>query len=128
MLKIYITTGRFLVPHIRFGKRNNKKFPAAETLAFSLDFLFRRDQNHYSNLKTKIVKMCEQILKKTAPQYDSNSLNYKKIRSAIITAANNNDAAINYRLPQKPCERFWQSKTTHGTNRIFGSNKTAVHH
>ena len=32
-------------------------------LAFSLHFLFRRDQNHYSNLTSKIMKMCEQILK-----------------------------------------------------------------
>ena len=41
-----------------------KKFHAAEPLAFSLHFLFRRDQNHYSNLTSKIMKMCEQILKK----------------------------------------------------------------
>ena len=32
--------------------------------AFSLHFLFRRDQNHYSNLTSEIMKMCEQILKK----------------------------------------------------------------
>ena len=51
-----------------------KKFRAAKPLAFSLHFLFRRDQNHYSNLTSKIMKMCEQILeKKTAPQYNSNS-------------------------------------------------------
>ena len=31
---------------------------------FSLHFLFRRDQNHYSNLTSKIMKMCEQIFKK----------------------------------------------------------------
>ena len=63
-----------------------KKFHAAKPLAFSLHFLFRRDQNHYSNLTSKIMKMCEQILKKkkTAPQYNSNSLNCKKNRSAII--------------------------------------------
>ena len=49
---------------------------AAKALAFSLHFQFRRDQNHYSNLFSKIMKMCEQILeKKTAPQYNSNSLN-----------------------------------------------------
>ena len=30
----------------------------------SLHFLFRRDQNHFSNLTSK-MKMCEQILKKT---------------------------------------------------------------
>ena len=41
-----------------------KKFHAAKPLAFSLHFLFRRDQNHYSNLTLKVMKMCEQILKK----------------------------------------------------------------
>ena len=41
-----------------------KKFHAAKPLAFSLHFLFRRDQNHYSSLTSKIMKMCEQILKK----------------------------------------------------------------
>ena len=37
---------------------------AAKPLAFSLHFLFRRDQNHCSNLTSKIMKMCEQIFKK----------------------------------------------------------------
>ena len=41
-----------------------KKIHAAKPLAFSLHFLFRRDQNHYSNLTSKVMKMCEQILKK----------------------------------------------------------------
>ena len=41
-----------------------KKFYAAKPLAFSLYFLFRLDQSHYSNLTTKIMKMCEQIFKK----------------------------------------------------------------
>ena len=41
-----------------------KKSHAAKPLAFSFYFLFRRDQNHYSNLTSKIKKMCEQILKK----------------------------------------------------------------
>ena len=68
--------------YFKFGA---KKFHATKPLAFSLHFLFRRDQNHYSNLTSKIMKMCEQILKKkTAPQYNSNSLNCKKNRSAII--------------------------------------------
>ena len=40
-----------------------KKFHAAKPLAFSLPFLFRRDQNHYSKLTSEIMKMCEQILK-----------------------------------------------------------------
>ena len=68
-----------------YFKIRAKKFHAAKPLAFSLHFLFRRDQNHYSNLTSKIMKMCEQILKKkTAPQYNSNSLNCKKNTSAII--------------------------------------------
>ena len=44
-----------------------KKFLAAQPLAFSLHFLFRRDQNHYSNLTSEIMKMCEQILKRQRP-------------------------------------------------------------
>ena len=62
-----------------YFKIRAKKIHAAKPLAFSLQFLFRRDQNHYSNLTSKIMKMCEQILKKkTAPQYNSNSLRNKK--------------------------------------------------
>ena len=45
-----------------------EKFHAAKPLAFSLHLLFRRDQNHYSNLTSKIMKMCEQIaLKRQRP-------------------------------------------------------------
>ena len=47
-----------------YFKIRAKKFHAAKLLAFTLHFLFRRDQNHYSNLTSKIMKMCEQILKK----------------------------------------------------------------
>ena len=47
-----------------YFKIRAKKFHAAKPLAFSLHFLFRRDQNHYSNLTSKIMKMCKQILKK----------------------------------------------------------------
>ena len=47
-----------------YFKIRAKKFHAAKPLAFSLHFLYRRDQNHYSNLTSKIMKMCEQILKK----------------------------------------------------------------
>ena len=50
------------------------KIHVAKLLAFSLHFLFRRDQNDDSNLTSKIMKMCE----KTAPQYNSNFLNCKK--------------------------------------------------
>ena len=41
-----------------------RKTHAAKPPAFLLHFLFRRDQNHYSNLTSKIMKMCEQMLKK----------------------------------------------------------------
>ena len=47
-----------------YFKIGTKKFHAAKPLAFSLHFLFRCDQNHYSNLTSKIMKMCEKILKK----------------------------------------------------------------
>ena len=40
-----------------------KKVHDALPLAFSLHFLFRREQNHYSILTSKIMKMCENILK-----------------------------------------------------------------
>ena len=49
-----------------YFKIRAKKFHAAKPLAFLLHFLFRRDQNHYSNLTSKIMKMCEQILKKNS--------------------------------------------------------------
>ena len=45
-------------------KLERKKFTPQKPLAFSLHFLFRRDQNHYSNFTSNIIKMCEQILKK----------------------------------------------------------------
>ena len=47
-----------------YFKIRAKKIHAAKSLAFALHFLFRRDQNHYSNLTSKIMKMCEQIFKK----------------------------------------------------------------
>ena len=59
-----------------YFKIRAEKIHTAKPLAFSLHFLFRRDQNHYSNSTSKIMKMCEQIFKKkTAPQYNSSSLN-----------------------------------------------------
>ena len=51
-------------PFSHYFKFRAKKFHATKPLAFSLHFLFRRDQNHYSNLTSKIMKMCEQIFKK----------------------------------------------------------------
>ena len=44
-----------------------QKTHTAIPLAFFLDFLFWRDHNHYSNLTSKIMRMCEQIFKKTKP-------------------------------------------------------------
>ena len=41
-----------------------QKNHAAKSHVFSIHFLFRRDRNHYSNLNSKIMKKCEQILKK----------------------------------------------------------------
>ena len=48
-----------------------------ELLAFSLNFLFRCDQNHYSNLTLNIMKMCEQIFKKLSRT--SSDVQFKKI-------------------------------------------------
>ena len=48
-----------------YFKNRAKKIQTAKPIAFSLHFLFRRDQNHYSNLTSKIMKMWGQILKKT---------------------------------------------------------------
>ena len=50
-----------------YFKIRAEKFHATKPLAFSLHFLFRRDHNHYSNLTSKIMKMCEQILKNERP-------------------------------------------------------------
>ena len=55
-----------------YFKCEAKKFQAEKSIPFSLHFLFRRDQNHYSNLTSKIMKMCEQILKK-----DSSPIQFK---------------------------------------------------
>ena len=54
-----------------FFKIRAKKIYAAKPLAFSLYFLFRRYQNHHSNLTLKIMKMCEQILQKKHSQKNS---------------------------------------------------------
>ena len=67
-----------------YFKIRAKKIHAAKPLAFSLHFLFRRDQNHYSNLTWKIMKMCEQILKKRQRPNTIQILWIVKNRSAII--------------------------------------------
>ena len=39
-------------------------FEAEKPLTFSHNAVFRCDQNHYSKLNSKIMKMCEKILKR----------------------------------------------------------------
>ena len=86
--------------NFKFGA---KKIHAARPLAFSLYFLFRCDQNRYSNLTSKIMKMCEQIFlkKKTAPQYNSNSLNCKKNQEKANNSPSYRCAAIKKTTPLK---------------------------
>ena len=68
-----------------------KKFHAAKQLSFSLHFLFRRDQNHYSNLTSKIMKISEQILKKHSQENSGNEwekmpiLMIKKLEQPYLT-------------------------------------------
>ena len=45
--------------------KQQKNFTRQNHSFFRSTFFFRRDQNHYSNLTSKIKKMCEQILTKT---------------------------------------------------------------
>ena len=51
----------------RYFKIRAKKFHAAKPLAFSLHFMFRHVQNRYSKFTSKIMKMCEQMLKRQRP-------------------------------------------------------------
>ena len=62
-----------------YFKIKAKKLHAAKPLALSLHFLFRRDQNHYSNLTLKIMKMCEQIFKKRQRPKTIKSLKCNKL-------------------------------------------------
>ena len=87
-----------------YFKFRAKKFHAAKALTFSLYFLFRRDQNHHSNLTSKIMKMCVQILKKTPPQYNSNSLNFKN-QETTNNSPSYRCAAIN--KPDLEMNRIW---------------------
>ena len=65
-----------------YFKIRAKKIHAAKSLAFSLHFLFRRDQNPYSNLTSKIMKMCEQILKNIAGRIPEATRSTKTSRKA----------------------------------------------
>ena len=91
-MRIFVQT-----PFSLYFKIRGIKIHAVKPLAFSLHFLFR-DQNHSSNLTSKIMKMCEQILKKkTAPQYNSNSLNCKNQEKA------NNGLSYHFAAIKKTC-------------------------
>ena len=82
-----------------YFKIRARKIHAAKPLAFSLHFLFRRDQNHYSNLTSKIMKMCEQILKKKKKRQRPNTIQILwivKNRSAIIAGWEDEAAIKNY--------------------------------
>ena len=61
------------------SEKSNKNFHAAKSLAFSLPFLSPRDQNHYSNLTSKIMKMCEQILKNQKKANNSHRYRYAAV-------------------------------------------------
>ena len=64
-----------------------RKNQAAKPLAFSLHFLFRRDQNQYSNLTYKIIKMCEQILKKDSAPIQFKFFELQKTKRRPIIAS-----------------------------------------
>ena len=81
--------------YFKFGA---KKFHAAKPLAFSLHFLFRRDQNHYSNLTSKIMKMCEQILN-IAGRLPENSRNrFVDRQSKTVKKTDQKNSSFHWRL------------------------------
>ena len=60
-----------------------KNFTPQNHSLFRSTSCFGVNKDTTTNLSSKIMKMCEQILKKkTAPQYNSNSLNCKKPRAS----------------------------------------------
>ena len=61
---------------LKLGPKISRRKTTRFFASFRLRHMFWRDHNHYSNLTSKVMKICEQIFKKkTAPQYNSNSLN-----------------------------------------------------
>ena len=69
-----------------YFKIRAKKFHAAKPLVFLLQFLFRRDQNHHSNLTSKIMKMCEQILKHSRKNSGSDSKRQNFTNKTVIAS------------------------------------------
>ena len=68
-----------------YFKIRAKKIHAAKPFPFPLHFLFQRDQNHRSNLTSKIMKMCEQILKKKHSRKISGNDSKEKIAHTLTT-------------------------------------------
>ena len=107
-----------------YFKFRAKKFHAAKPLAFSLHFLFQRDENHYSNLTSKIMKMCEQILKK---RQRPNTLQIFWIVKKNQEKANNSPSyrcaaikKIQTRCQNAACEQKTTSeKEKFGSNTVF---------
>ena len=83
-----------------YFKIRAKKIHAAKPLAFWLHFLFRRDQNHHSNLTSKIMKMCEQILKKHSRKNSGTDSKRQNFTYKTAIAAE----AINFRF--KPLTHY----------------------
>ena len=99
-------------------KMERKKFHAPKPLAFSLHFRFRRDQNHYSNLTSKIMKMCEEILKKRQrPNTIQILWTVKKNRTAIIAGWEAEAAVKNRGKCSKPKRK--ESKFKSWTNLLL---------
>ena len=58
--KNHLRESKLLFKHcLNLFQNYSKNIHTSKPLAFSLHFLFRRDQNHYSNLTSKMMKMCE---------------------------------------------------------------------
>ena len=79
-----------------YFKIRAKKFHAAKPFALSLHFLFRRDQNQYSNLTLEIMKMCEQILKKHNRKNSGNDSKEKIYLNAIQLLIKQNVPSLIY--------------------------------
>ena len=95
-----------------YFKIRAKKFHAAKPLAFSLHFLFRRDQNHYSNLTSKIMKICEQILKKKRQRPNTIQILWivKNIAGQVLTYNSKNFHWLN-RKTRPRMDYEWIQKT-----------------
>ena len=78
-----------------YFKFKARKFCAAKPLVLLLHFLFWRDQNHYSNLTSNIMKMCEQILKKRQRRSTNQTLWIVKNQEKAYNSPSYRCAAIN---------------------------------